>query len=104
MKFKVTGEHNTYRVSIAWDEGKLDGPDDLIKAVEAAAERREGQPIYAREADKQIYSTTDHLLNPHSARELIRDELDPNSPFELEVIEGQFPPAPRFRVRVDEPG
>lgn len=104
MKFKITGEHNTYRVSITWDEGKLDGPRDLIAAVEAAAERLEAKPIYAREADRQVYSTTDHLLNPHSARELIRGELDPNRPVDLEVLDGAFPPAPRFRVRVDEPG
>lgn len=104
MKFKVTGEHNTFRVSITWDEGKLEGPNDLIAAVQAAASRLEGQPIYAREADRQIYSTTDHLLNPHSTRELIREQLDPNSPFELEVLDGDFPPAPRFRVRVDDSG
>lgn len=104
MKFKVTGEYNTFRVSITWDEGKLEGPEDLTSAVEAAAARLHGRPIYAREADRQIYSTTDHLLNPHSTRELIREELDPDSPFELEVLDGHFPPAPRFRVRVDEPG
>jgi hypothetical protein len=104
MRFKVTCEHNTFRVSITWDEGRLEGPDDLIAAVQAAAERLEGRPIHARETDNQVYSMTDHLLNPHSARELIRGELDPTSPFELEVLDGHFPPAPRFRVRVDDPG
>jgi hypothetical protein len=102
MKFRVKGEHNTFRVSVIWHEGKLEGPPDFVAAIEAEAERLEGQPVTARETDQQIYSSGDHLQNPHSAREIIRSRLDPNSPFELEVLEGEFPPAPRYRTRLNE--
>jgi hypothetical protein len=102
MKFQVKGEYNTFSVTVSWDDGRLDGPDDLVAALTREAERLEGQPIKARDADDQIYSTHDHLLNPHSTRELIRSLLDPNRPFELEIVEGDFPPAPRYRTRINE--
>jgi hypothetical protein len=102
VKFRVNGEHNTFRASITWDEGRLHGPEDLVAAVEREAKRLEGKPIVARDTDHQIFSTTDHLMNPHSARELIRSQLDPSSPFDLEVVEGEFPPAPRYRTRLNE--
>jgi hypothetical protein len=102
MKFQVKGEYNTFRVTVSWDDGRLDGPDDLVAAITKEAERLEGQPIKARDADDQIYSTHDHLLNPHSTRELIRSLLDPTRPFELEIVEGDFPPAPRYRTRINE--
>jgi hypothetical protein len=104
MKFRVKGEHNTFRASVVWDEGRLDGPDDLLAAIEREAARLEGQPMVAQGTDRQVYSTTDHLLNPHSAREIIRSCLDPNAAIELEVLEGEFPPAPRYRTRLNEPG
>lgn len=102
MKFRVRGEHNTFRVSIVWNEGRLEGPEDLVAAVEKEAQLLDGKPIVARDTDHQVFSSTDHLLNPHSARELIRSQLDPTSPFDLEVLEGQFPPAPRYRTRLNE--
>jgi len=102
MKFKVRGEYNTFGATVSWDDGRLDGPDDLVAAITREAERLEGQPIKARDADDQVYSTTDHLSNPHSTRELIRSVLDPTSSFELEVVEGEFPPAPRYRTRINE--
>jgi hypothetical protein len=68
------------------------------------AERLDGTPISARDADDQVYSTTDHLLNPHSAREIMRRSFDPTSRTELKVLEGGFPPAPRYRSRLDERG
>jgi hypothetical protein len=102
VKFLVKGQHNTFSVTVTWDEGRLEGSDALVEAVTKEAGRLEGQPIKARDADDQVYSTEDHLLNPHSARELIRAVLDPNSPFELEVLEGEFPPAPRYRTRLNE--
>ena len=98
----MRGEHNTFQVSITWEEGELEGPEDLVEAVTASARRLEGQPVKARDADDQIYSTDNHLLNPHSARELIRGELDRGGPFEIEVLEGTFPPAPRYRTRVHD--
>jgi hypothetical protein len=102
MKFRVRGEHNTFRATITWDDGRLDGSDELVAAVEKEAQRLEGQPIASRNADQQTYSSTDHLSNPHSARELIRSQLDPSSPFELEVLDGEFPPAPRYSTRQHE--
>jgi hypothetical protein len=102
MKFQVKGEYNTFSVTVSWDDGRLDGPDDLVAALTREAERLEGQPIKARDADDQIYSTHDHLLNPHSTRELIRSLLDSTRPFELEIVEGDFPPAPRYRTRINE--
>jgi hypothetical protein len=102
MKFRIKGEHSTFTASIVWEDGRLEGPEDLVAAVEREAQRLEGEPMVARDADHQVYSTTNHLLNPHSARELIRSQLDPSSPFELEVLEGEFPPAPRYRTRLDE--
>ena len=102
MKFRVKGEHNTFKAVVVWDEGRLEGPEDLVAAVEREAARLEGRPIAARDTDQQVFSSNDHLQNPHSARELIRSQLDPNSPYELEVIEGEFPPAPRYRTRRNE--
>jgi hypothetical protein len=102
MKFQVKGEHNTFRATITWEDGRLEGPEDLVAAVEREARRLDGKPIVARDADHQTFSTTDHLQNPHSARELIRSQLDPSSPFELEVLDGEFPPAPRYRTRLNE--
>jgi hypothetical protein len=89
-------------VSVTWDDGRLEGPDDLVAAVAREAERMDGEPIVARDTDHQVFSTSDHLRNPHSARELIRSQLDPASPFDLEVLEGEFPPAPRYRTRLNE--
>jgi hypothetical protein len=102
MRFQVKGEYKTFSVRVSWDDGRLDGPDDLVAAITREAERLEGQPVKARDADDQIYSIHDHLFNPHSTRELIRSLLDPTSPFELEIIEGDFPPAPRYRTRINE--
>jgi hypothetical protein len=102
VRFEIKGEYNTFSVTVSWDEGRLDGPDDLVAAITKEAERLEGQAIRARDADDQVYSTNDHLLNPHSTRELIRSVLDPNSPFDLHVVDGEFPPAPRYRTRINE--
>jgi hypothetical protein len=104
MKFSVSGTHNTFEVTVYWRDGRLDGPEELVRAIQTEAERLEGTPISARDADDQVYSKTDHLLNPHSAREIIRRSFDPTSRTELEVLEGEFPPAPRFRSRLDERG
>jgi hypothetical protein len=102
VKFRVKGEHNTFRVTVTWEDGRLEGSDDLVAAVERRAQQLEGKPMIARDADHQTYSSNDHLQNPHSARELIRSQLDPSSPFELEVVDGEFPPAPRYRTRLNE--
>jgi hypothetical protein len=104
MKFSVSGTHNTFEATIVWRDGRLEGPEDLVRAIEAEARRLQGTPISARDADDQVYSRTDHLLNPHSAREIIRMSFDPTSRTELEILEGEFPPAPRFRSRLDERG
>jgi hypothetical protein len=104
MKFSIAGTHNTFEARVVWHNGRLEGPDDLVAAIEAEARRLEGTPIPAPDADDQVYSTTDHLLNPHSAREIIETRFDPTSRIDLEVIEGEFPPAPRYRSRLDEPG
>jgi hypothetical protein len=104
MKFSISGTHNTFEATVVWRDGRLEGPQELVAAIEAEAERLEGTPISARDADDQVYSTTDHLLNPHSAREIIRTSFDPTSRTDLQVLEGEFPPAPRYRSRLDERG
>lgn len=104
MKFSVSGTHNTFAATVVWCDGRLEGPGDLVSVIEAEARRLEGTPISARDADDQIYSKTDHLLNPHSAREIMRTAFDPTSRTELEVLEGEFPPAPRYRSRLSERG
>ena len=104
MKFSISGTHNTFEATVVWCDGRLQGPKDLVAAIEVQARRLEGTPISARDADDQIYSRTDHLLNPHSAREIIRSAFDPTSRIELEVLEGEFPPAPRYRSRLSERG
>jgi hypothetical protein len=102
MKFSLTGTHNTFDATVVWHDGKLEGPDDLVHAIEREAHRLEGEPVHANDADDVVYSTADHLLNPHSAREIIRSQFDPTSSPRLEVLEGAFPPAPRFRTRLHE--
>lgn len=104
MKFRMSGTHNTFEASVVWHEGHLEGPGDLVAAIEAEGQRLEGRPIFARDADDQVYSTTDHILNPHSAREIMRRSFDPTSTPKLEVLEGEFPPAPRYRSRLEERG
>jgi hypothetical protein len=102
MKFSLAGTHNTFEATVVWNEGRLEGPEDLLAAVKREAERLEGTPIHAPDADEVVYSTTDHLLNPHSAREIIRRQFDPTSHPVLEVLDGEFPPAPRYRTRLNE--
>jgi hypothetical protein len=102
MKFRIKGEHNTFRASVTWEEGRLEGPEALVSAILSEARRLEGEDVKAHDADDQTYTRNHHLLDPHSAREIIRSLLDPNTPIELEVLEGEFPPAPRYRTRVNE--
>ena len=104
MKFRISGTHNTFEATVVWSDGRLEGPEDLLSAIETEAQRLEGTPISARDADDQVYSRTDHLLNPHSAREIMRRAFDPTSRTELEVLDGEFPPAPRYRSRLAERG
>jgi hypothetical protein len=100
MRFRITGDFNTFRTSITWEDGRLEGPEEIVQAVVDEATRREGEALIAPDADDQPYSTTRHLRDPHSARELIRGQLDPNSDFELEVLDGDFPPRPGYRSRI----
>jgi hypothetical protein len=102
VKFSLSGSHNTFDATIVWKDGRLSGPDDLVAAVESEARRLEGTPIHAPDADDVVYSTGDHLQNPHAAREIIRRQFDPTSNPKLEILEGTFPPAPRYRTRLSE--
>lgn len=99
MRFRLSGTSGERDVQIEWSDGELHGPSEVVERVRARAEGLEGAPVGPPEGGTQPYSTSEHLANPHSARVLIERELD-GGRSELEVLEGEFPPAPRFRDRL----
>jgi LmbE family N-acetylglucosaminyl deacetylase len=100
MKFTITGDFNTFRASVTWEDGHLEGPEDVVAAIDRRARELEGKMVMAPDADDQPYSTADHLSDPHSARELIKSQLDPGSAFDLVVHEGELPLRPGYRSRI----
>jgi hypothetical protein len=37
MRFTITGDFNTFRASVTWEDGHLEGPEDVVAAIERAA-------------------------------------------------------------------